>query len=51
MVILSLHIMYNVHTLIHLPECVRRHGSLENYSAFKLENYLQKFKKYIKCSR
>jgi len=36
-------ITYNVHTLIHLPECVRCHGSLENY--------LQEFKKYIKCSR
>jgi len=30
---------------------VRCHGSLENYSAFKFENYLQEFKKYIKCSR
>lgn len=27
------------------------HGSLDNFSAFKYENYLQKLKKSMKCSK
>lgn len=45
------HITHNVHNLIHLPDDAKLHGSLENFSAFKYENYLQDLKKSIKNSR
>jgi len=42
---------YNVHSLIHLPFFVLKHGPLESFSCFKYENYLQEIKKFMKCSR
>lgn len=42
---------YNVHNLIHLPDCVKLHGPLDNFSAFKFENFLQDIKKKLKNSR
>jgi len=42
---------YNVHKLIHLSYYVQIHGCLDNFSAFKFENYLGKLKKSIKHSR
>lgn len=44
-------INYNVHSLIHLPFFAHLHGSLDNYSSFKYENYLQILKKSMKCCR
>ncbi|XP_050064472.1 uncharacterized protein LOC126553337 [Aphis gossypii] len=44
-------INYNVHSLIHLPYFVLKHGPLESFSCFKYENYLQEIKKFMKCSR
>jgi len=44
-------INYNVHSLIHLPFFANLHGSLDNFSAFKYENYLQFLKKSMKCCK
>ncbi len=38
-------ITFNVHSLIHLPSDVLKHGSLDEFSAFPFENKLQKIKK------
>lgn len=44
-------INYNVHSLLHLPFFVLKHGPLDSYSCLKYENYLQEIKKCMKCSR
>ncbi len=45
------HLIYNVHSLIHLSdECVK-HGPLDQFSAFPFENYLGKLKKPHKISK
>lgn len=44
-------VSYNVHSLIHLPFFVNLHGPLDNFSAFKYENYLKKLKTSMKCCR
>lgn len=41
-------VSHNVHGLIHLIQDVRRFGTLDCFSAFKYENYLQIFKKLLK---
>lgn len=41
-------ITYNVHSLIHLPMFVLKHGPLDNFSCFQYENYLGDIKKSIK---
>ncbi|CAD7081497.1 unnamed protein product [Hermetia illucens] len=41
-------VTYNVHSLLHLPDSVREHGIVSDYSAYNFENYLQILKKYIK---
>ncbi|KAF0721930.1 Uncharacterized protein FWK35_00030499 [Aphis craccivora] len=43
-------ITYNVHNLIHLPFYVKKHGCLDNFGAFKFENYLGIIKKKISHS-
>lgn len=43
-----IYISHNVHSLIHLVQDVERFGSLDNFSAFKYENYMQTLKKYIR---
>lgn len=45
------HVSYNVHSLLHLPKFVEIHGSLDHFSCFKFENYLQELKKCIKSSK
>lgn len=45
------YISYNVHNLVHLPECVKIHGPLDKFSVFKYENHLQEIKKKIKKTR
>ncbi|CAI6363897.1 unnamed protein product [Macrosiphum euphorbiae] len=44
-------VSYNVHNLVHLPMFVKIHGSLDNFSCFKYENYLQEIKKSIKSAK
>lgn len=39
---------HNVHNLVHLVDDVKRFGPLDNFSAFKFENYMQVLKKYIR---
>lgn len=41
-------ISYNVHNLLHLPDCVRKFGNVDKFSAYKFENYLQLIKKDIR---
>lgn len=40
-------VVYNVHSLIHLPDDVKRFGSLNNISCFPFENYLHSVKKLV----
>ena len=44
-------INYNVHSLIHLVDDAERLGSLDDFSAFPFENYLQKIKKSVRGGR
>lgn len=41
-------VSHNVHGLIHLCDDVRIHGTLDLFSAFKYENFLQEIKKVIR---
>lgn len=41
-------VSHNVHGLIHIIQDVKTFGSLENYSAFKYENFLQHLKRIVK---
>lgn len=41
-------VSHNVHSLVHLGKDVETFGPLDNFSAFKFENYLQKLKKYLR---
>ena len=41
-------IVYNVHSLLHLPADAKKFGVLDNFSAFPYENNLQEVKKSIK---
>lgn len=43
-----LNVVYNVHGLLHLAEDVQRYGSLDSYSCYKFENFIQILKKPIK---
>ena len=43
--------IFNVHSLLHLADDARTHGSLDNISAFKFENYLGSIKKMIRGSK
>ena len=40
--------VFNMHILLHLPEFVRAHGSLDNFSAFPSENYMRLIKRRIR---
>lgn len=41
------YLSYNVHALLHLADDVRNFGELDNFSAAKFENNLQKLKKLV----
>ncbi|XP_043279868.1 uncharacterized protein [Venturia canescens] len=41
-------ITHNVHGIIHLVEDARIHGSIEKFSAFKFENFMQTLKKMVR---
>ena len=41
-------VVYNVHTLVHLADDVRNHGSLENISGFPFENFLGSLKRLVR---
>lgn len=41
-------VSHNVHNLLHICDDVMRFGSLDQYSAFPFENYLQSLKKLIR---
>lgn len=43
-------IVYNIHNLIHLYEDVKRNGSLDTFSAFPFENYMQVLKNKLRKS-
>nr|CAH0098279.1 unnamed protein product [Daphnia galeata] len=44
------YVTFNVHNLIHLANDVRKHGPLDDFSVFPLENKLQKMKKVLRKS-
>lgn len=45
------HIVYNIHSLIHLVGDVLIHGALDTFSCFGFENYLGKLKRLLRNSR
>jgi len=45
------YITYNVHNLVHLCDDVLLFGKIDNFSAFKFENYMSKIKRKMKNSR
>lgn len=47
----DLHVVYNVHSLIHLAKEVRAHGPLDSFSCFSFESYLGKLKRLLRNSR
>jgi hypothetical protein len=44
------YVSHNVHGLIHLVDDVETFGPLENFSAFRFENYMQTLKKLVRKS-
>lgn len=42
------HVVHNIHGLIHLKDDVLAHGSLDKFSAFKFENFMQTILKDIR---
>lgn len=43
-------ISHNIHNFLHLSDCVKLYGSLDNFSAFPFENYMQQLKKKVRKS-
>lgn len=41
-------ISLNIHSFLHLGDCVRLFGSLDNFSAFPFENFMQQLKKMVR---
>lgn len=41
------HVVYNVHSLLHIVDDVKRFGCLDNYSAFPFESYMSKIKRML----
>ena len=44
------HLVYNVHSLIHLADECEIHGRLDEFSCFPFETYLGKLKKLVRSS-
>jgi hypothetical protein len=44
-------LVYNVHSLLHLPQDVRNFGALDGVSAFPFENYLGQLKKTVRSAQ
>ena len=42
------HCVYNIHSLIHLPDDVNRYGALDKVSSFPYESYLGRLKKLVR---
>lgn len=40
--------VFNVHALLHLVDCVRQFGPLYSFSAYPFENYMRELKKHVK---
>lgn len=40
-------VSHNIHNFLHLSDCVKLYGSLDNFSAFLFENYMQQLKKKL----
>uniref|UniRef100_A0A0X3NQG8 Uncharacterized protein n=1 Tax=Schistocephalus solidus TaxID=70667 RepID=A0A0X3NQG8_SCHSO len=40
--------VYNVHSIVHLPDDVQRHGPLDSFSSFPFESYLGKMKRMLR---
>lgn len=45
------YVSYNVHSLLHLTECVKKVGFLGSFSAYDFENFLQHLKQQVKSPR
>ncbi|KAJ8968786.1 hypothetical protein NQ314_002093 [Rhamnusium bicolor] len=43
-------ISHNIHNLLHLVECVKKFGDLDNFSAFPFENFMQQILRKIRKS-
>jgi hypothetical protein len=43
-------VSHNIHNFLHLSDCVKLYGSLDNFSAFPFENFMQKLKKKVRKS-
>lgn len=41
------HIVYNVHSLVHIVDDVQLYGALDNYSAFPFESYMYQIKRCL----
>ena len=41
-------LVYNIHSLIHICDKAEQFSSLDNCSAFPIENYLQKLKGFVR---
>ena len=41
-------LIYNIHSLVHLPDFVEMYGCLDSFSAFTFENFLYQIKRRIK---
>lgn len=43
-------VSFNVHSLLHLVECVRKHGPIDSFSAYKYENAIRKLQFMIRTN-
>lgn len=43
-------VAYNIHSLLHLVDCVRKHGPVDSFSAYKYENPIRKLQFMIRTN-
>lgn len=41
-------VTYNVHNILHITQCVKELGYLQDFSAYKFENFMQEIKRKVK---